>query len=354
MKEKVAVAMSGGVDSSVSAALLKETGYEVIGITMCLDLPDPGNGKPACCGASGIADARRVCEVLGIRHYVLNFGKVLQEKVVDDFLSEYARGRTPNPCVRCNEFVKFDALLNKSLGLGMQFLATGHYARLEKNGAQLALKKARDKKKDQSYFLYRLRPEHMSRVLFPLGNYTKASVRKLAKKFMLPVADKPDSQEICFIPGTIREFLETRLSPGLKPGKIVDTRGNVLGTHQGVCLYTVGQRNLGIARGYPVYAASIDARKNVIVAGSREELLKKKFLVADAVFCGEDLKSRISCKVKIRYLNPEVSAVIERHQDKAEVSLAEPQFAITPGQSAVFYKRGRVIGGGIIEKVLEE
>jgi tRNA-specific 2-thiouridylase len=353
MKKRVAVAMSGGVDSSVAAALLKKEGYEVIGVTMCFSLPNPGTGRPGCCGSSGIADARRVCEVLDIRHYVLDFGRVMKDKVIADFISEYARGRTPNPCIRCNEFVKFDALLKEALGLGMRFLATGHYARLEKTGRRFMLKKARDRKKDQSYFLYRLTGEQMSRLLFPVGDYTKKNVRKLAQKFKLPVADKPDSQEVCFIPGAIRDFIKARLGAGVKPGKITDSNGVILGTHQGIALYTVGQRNLGVAAGHPIYAARIDARQNRIIAGAREDLLKSRFLVKSAVFPDKELKSEISCKVKIRYLNPEIRAVIEPCGKNIRVSLREPQFAVTPGQSAVFYDRDRVIGGGIIDRVEE-
>ena len=199
-KGRVVVAMSGGVDSSVAAALLKEQGYEVIGITMCFNLVDAERKRPACCGIQGIEDARRVAHKLGIRHYVLNMQKPLNEYVIKDFLSEYAHGRTPNPCVRCNQYLKFDLLLKKALSLEAKFLATGHYARIAKTKSGLMLKKAKDLHKDQSYFLYRLGQEQLKHILFPLGNYTKTEVRELARKFGLSVAEKKGSQEICFLP----------------------------------------------------------------------------------------------------------------------------------------------------------
>ncbi|MDP2918143.1 MAG: tRNA 2-thiouridine(34) synthase MnmA, partial [bacterium] len=205
MKERVVVAMSGGVDSSTAAALLKAEGYEVIGITMCFNLPDVISKKPRCCGLQGIEDARRVAHKLGIKHYVLNMQKVLEERVIKDFCREYLRGRTPNPCVKCNQYIKFDALLKKAVSLGAKYLATGHYARI-KGGF---LKKAKDLKKDQSYFLYRLKQRQLKKTLFPLGDYTKDEVRSLARKFNLPVAQKQESQEICFLPQTdYREFLK--------------------------------------------------------------------------------------------------------------------------------------------------
>ena len=278
------VAMSGGVDSSVAAALLKNQGFEVVGLTMCFNLPDALTGRPSCCGAQSIADAKRVADILGIRHYVLNFGKELQKFVIADFVNQYSQGLTPNPCVRCNELLKFELLLKKALGLGMDYLATGHYARIARLKGKYVLKKAKDSKKDQSYFLYRLTQEKLKRILFPLGDLKKSRVRELAEKFKLPVAEKKDSQEICFIPGNYQEFLKGRLKGKFSPGSIVDSTGKVLGKHQGIPFYTIGQRDkLGVACGYPVYVSRIDVLKNELVVGKKEEILKKSFLVKDII-----------------------------------------------------------------------
>ncbi|MDD4908821.1 MAG: tRNA 2-thiouridine(34) synthase MnmA, partial [Candidatus Omnitrophica bacterium] len=219
MKKRVVVAMSGGVDSSVAAGLLKNKGFEVIGVTMCFNIPDRPTRKPSCCGLSGIEDARRVCHKLGLKHYVLNFSRILEKKVIDNFCAEYLSGRTPNPCVRCNQHIKFTALLKKALALEARYLATGHYARIEKirvpgtGSPKYLLKKAKDPRKDQTYFLYRLDQAQLRHILFPLGNYTKDQVRALARKMDLPVAEKPGSQEICFLPqDDYRLFLKQRLT----------------------------------------------------------------------------------------------------------------------------------------------
>ncbi|MDD5668905.1 MAG: tRNA 2-thiouridine(34) synthase MnmA, partial [Candidatus Omnitrophica bacterium] len=282
---KVAVAMSGGVDSSVAAALLKKQGHEVIGITMCFNLSDASGEKPRCCGPQGIFDAKRVADILGISHYVLNFGDEMERTVIADFIREYRAGRTPNPCIRCNELIKFDALLNKALCLGADFLATGHYAGIIRKRGVVYLKKAADTKKDQSYFLYRLTQDKLKKILFPLGRFTKEKVRVMATRLKLPVAGKRESQEICFIPGKMQEFLKARLGTSLKPGPITDTQGVVIGTHKGVALYTIGQREgLGLARGIPVYVASLDPVNNTVVVGGNQELFKTHFRVKDLVF----------------------------------------------------------------------
>jgi tRNA-specific 2-thiouridylase len=360
MSERVIVAMSGGVDSSVAAALLKEQGFEVVGITICFNLDDPIGNKPGCCGRQGIEDARRVADSLGIKHYVVNMQKFLEKEVIRNFCLEYARGRTPNPCVRCNQYIKFEALLKKALALNARYLATGHYARITRNKNHYRLEKAKDLKKDQSYFLYRLKQRQMKHILFPLGNYTKDRVRNLAREFSLPVAEKPDSQEICFIPKLdYRQFLKDRL-PGMKnlllkdihPGPIIDKDGEILGRHQGVAFYTIGQREgLGIALGYPAYVTGIDFKKNVITIGKREEACAREFWVKELSFM-EPVKNTVALKVRIRYNHKESPARITPLGNKVRVRFAQSQFAVTPGQSAVFYLKLKVVGGGIIHQVI--
>lgn len=356
MKKRVVVAMSGGVDSSVAAALLKGKGYEVVGVTMCFGIKSPKRKKAACCSAEGISDARRVAEKLGIRHYVLNFAPYLKRKVISDFLSEYAQGRTPNPCIRCNQFLKFGVLLKKALSLKAECLATGHYARIARlsNGRSI-LKKGSDKHKDQSYFLYRLNQSQLRHIIFPLGNYRKEEVREIAKRFDLPVATNPGSQEVCFLKDDdYRTFVKDNLGKEFHPGPIVDTKGNRLGQHRNIAFYTVGQREgLGIALGHPAYVTRIDAATNTIVVGSKEETYKKSFIVKKATFIIKLGKKKIAAKVKIRYNHQEAPAELKISKDKVTVSFKKAQFAVTPGQSAVFYHRDSVLGGGVIDRVLE-
>lgn len=357
MKTSVVVAMSGGVDSSVAAALLKERGYEVIGITMCFGLKEAGKKKPSCCGLEGIEDARRVAHKLGIKHYLLNFHRALEEKVISNFLEEYIAGRTPNPCVRCNQYLKFDRLLKKTRGLGAAYLATGHYARIS-SGRNYLLNKAKDTNKDQSYFLYRLNQEQLGHILFPLGNYTKKEVRKLARRFGLPVSEKLGSQEICFIPDDdYRGFLRKRLAQmkkTLKPGPILDTKGDILGEHKGIPFYTIGQRQgLGIARGYPIYIIRIDVKTNSIIVGKREEALCAGIIAGSLSFTGAPIKRPVVLRVKIRYNHSEVpSRIIPLDKERLKVIFSKPQFAACPGQAAVFYHRQRVVGGGVIEEAI--
>ncbi len=339
--KKVVVAMSGGVDSSVAAALLKKQGHDVIGVTM----------KLFGCSTSAAEDARRVANKLGIPHYVLNFKDVFRRKVIADFVSEYDRGRTPNPCVRCNELIKFGALLKKAQQLGAGMIATGHYARISKgrNGRYL-LKKGIDGKKDQSYFLYPLSQKALSKSVFPLGGLTKDKVRKLAKKFGLNVADKPESQEICFVEGPISAFFRP------EPGDIVDVNGKVIGRHKGYQLYTIGQRRgLGIAGEAPSYVVKIEPKANRIVVGSKGDVYGDDLIASHLnLISRPKITGPMKIKARIRYKNPESEArVMPLPGGRAKVRFKAPQFAITPGQSVVFYNGDVVVGGGIIKKAIK-
>ena len=353
--KRVVVAMSGGVDSSVAAALLKEQGYEVIGLTMCFNLAEKNGNKPSCCGLTGIEDARRVCQKLGIRHYVLNLNKDFYQEVIQNFYQEYLSGRTPNPCVRCNQFIKFGILLKKAINLGAQFLATGHYARIVKSPQGYLLKKAKDLKKDQSYFLYPLTRAQLKHLIFPLGNFTKPKIRQLARNFGLKVADKQDSQEICFLPdGKYGDFVKASAKGAVKPGNFVDKNGNVLGLHRGIAYYTIGQRHgIGIAAGYPLYVTQINIKNNQVILGRRQEVYKKEFIINEGHFLGKPPKKKIEIKVQIRYNHEEARATVYPAKIKQKIIFKQPQFAVTPGQSAVFYDKDTVLGGGIIQKVID-
>jgi tRNA-specific 2-thiouridylase len=354
MKKIVVVAMSGGVDSSVAAALLKEQGYAVIGLTMCFNLAEKNGRKPSCCGLTGIEDVRRVCQKLGIRHYVLNLNQDFYREIIKNFYQEYLSGRTPNPCVRCNQFIKFGILLKKAINLGAQFLATGHYARIIKSPRGLLLKKAKDLKKDQSYFLYRLTQAQLKHIIFPLGDFTKPKVRQLAVDFGLKVAEKQDSQEICFLPdGKYGDFIKVKGQGAVKPGNFVDKNKNILGLHEGVAFYTIGQRHgIRIAAGYPLYVTQINAKNNQVSLGGRQEVYKSEFIIKERNFLGKPPKKKIEIKVRIRYNHKESLATVYPGKNKQKIVFKQPQFAVTPGQSAVFYDKDTVLGGGIIQKVI--
>ena len=362
MGTKVVIAMSGGVDSSVAAALLKEQGFDVMGMTMQVWPSKKAFG--GCCSLEAISDAKQVADQLGIPHYTLNFRHAFQEKVVNDFIEEYKSGRTPNPCIRCNQFIKFDYLRRKAKELGAEYVATGHYARIYKseinskskiqNSNKYSLFKGKDPKKDQAYVLYMMDQESLAHTLFPNGGLTKTDVRKLAKDLGLPVHDKDESQEICFIEDDdYGRFLKEVYPEAVKPGPILDREGNVLGMHGGIAFYTLGQRKgIGSHQGLPKYVIQIDQEKNAIVIGDQEDTLGKELIASQVHYIsGEIPQEPLEVTAKIRYNSSEAEAMLypqAQERDRAKVIFREPQRAITPGQSVVFYKGDEVIGGGII------
>ncbi len=356
MSRRVLVAMSGGVDSSVAAALLLEAGYQVIGVTMRLfslpqeEVPEHFRG---CCSVEAVDETRRVCHLLGIPHYLLNFEKQFDRYVVDYFCQEYARGRTPNPCLACNSYLKFHFLLRRALILGFDHIATGHYGRIEVEGGRSHLLKGVDHTKDQSYFLYTLGQEELGHLLLPIGDYHKRQVRQKARDLGLPVAERPDSQELCFIPdGDTRHFLAERL--GAQPGPMVDERGRELGRHSGVAFYTVGQRHgLGLSQAQPYYVVRLEAEANRVVVGPETSLYQRSLRVEGVSFVmgvSPSLPARVAAK--IRYRSPEAPATLVSRDDEMELIFDEPQRAIAPGQAVVFYQGDEVIGGGVIAEGL--
>ncbi len=351
---KIAVAMSGGVDSSVAALILEGQGHDVFGLTMRIWPCGEGEevDPKVCCGPGAVADARRVASHLGIRHYVIDMRDIFRETIVDHFLSEYARGRTPNPCVRCNRLVKFEALLSKARAVGATHLATGHHAVIEASpDGGHALRAGRDRAKDQSYFLYALTQEQLASVVMPVGTLTKGEVRDRARSAGLHIAERPESQDVCFAPrGGIAGFLSERLPGAVRPGPIVDLEGSVLGRHRGVPLYTVGQRSgLGLARPRPTYVVRIDAETNTIVVGDDADLLATSLSACDLTWiAGRPPGADFRAAAQIRSAAPPAPAAVSLSDGEARVTFDAPQRAVAPGQAVVFYDGDRVLGGGTI------
>ena len=354
--------MSGGVDSTTVAALLKKEGHDVIGITM--QLLDYGDAEGGCCSLDQVVDARRAAAELGFPHYVVNFTEEFNKYVLVDYVDKYMSGKTPIPCVLCNKHVKFDLLLQKALDLGADYLATGHYARIEKDAdsGRLSLKKAVDESKDQTYFLYTLSQKELRRLMFPLGGMIKDDVREIAKGFALRQADKPDSTGVCFVPdGNYRDYLEARSAFAAGKGDIVSSGGQVLGTHRGVFSFTVGQRRgLGIATGKPMYVTRIEPGSNRVYVGGETELYRTK-LIAEDITWVDNINSDnliddiVKVNAKVRYRHRESPAELRMWSgSEGLLEFRDPQRAITPGQAVVFYGGDRVLGGGWIKEVLPQ
>ncbi|MGL4343691.1 MAG: tRNA 2-thiouridine(34) synthase MnmA [Cellulosilyticaceae bacterium] len=357
MKKKVVVGMSGGVDSSVAAYLLKEQGYEVIGMTMQIWEKDAEEDKDGgCCGLSAVDDARRVCQKLDIPHYVMNFRDDFKRDVIDYFIEEYQCGRTPNPCIACNRYVKWESMLKKSLQIGADYIATGHYARIvqDETTNRFVLKQSKTLAKDQTYALYNLTQDQLAHTLMPLGDYTKDEVRAIAQEIGLAVASKPDSQEICFVPDNdYAKYIEETTGKKFPKGKFVNKNGKVLGEHQGIIHYTIGQRKgLGISYGKPLFVSKIDTKNNTVVVGDDADIFTCEVYANKLNFMPfEALESKMSLTAKIRYSHRPAACTIEMiDEDTVKCIFEEPQRAITPGQAIVFYAEDRVVGGGTIIK----
>lgn len=359
VSRRVVVAMSGGVDSSVATSILKDTGCDVVGVGLQLvDPSDGGKGTKSCCGIGEMEDARRVAEKLGIPFYVLNFKEAFATKVIDYFVSSYVRGETPNPCIPCNERIKFHELLRVARGLGARFLATGHYARLRHDpaNARFLLYKGSDESKDQSYFLYSLSQEQLSHAVFPIGDMTKSETRQMAECLGLKVHDKPESQDVCFIDeGGYGSYIEARAGNCMKPGPVKDESGAVIGCHRGLPHYTIGQRRgLGISLSEPMYVVDIDVASNSItVTGAGRLQRQERVLLENVNYISlVDPKEPIEVLARTRYRKPEVKAtLVPVDGDRAFVEYQSPQEPTAPGQSVVLYDGDLIVGGGIVKRM---
>jgi tRNA-specific 2-thiouridylase len=359
MNKKVMVAMSGGVDSSVAAALLKKQGYEIIGVTLKLfEKQDIGitDDTKTCSALNDAEDARRVALKLEFPHYVFNFEEKFKDRVVDKFIKEYFNAKTPNPCIDCNRYIKFDELLKQAIASNCDYIATGHYAVIEydESCGRYLLKKAKDKSKDQTYVLYSLTQEQLSKIIFPLGNLEKSDIRKIAEEKAFANANKPDSQDICFVKNhDYASFIQEYTNQRSKPGNFVDRFGNVLGVHKGIIHYTVGQRKgLGLSFSQPMFVLSKNKQENTVVLGAKEELYSKSLIATDVNFISvKSLKVPIEVTAKTRYSQSEQPAVIfPLTNSEVFIEFKTPQRAITPGQAVVFDDGDVVVGGGTILK----
>ena len=353
-KQRVLLGMSGGVDSSVAGYLLREQGYDVVGVTMKVWPQDCiSRAEDKCCGPQAVADARGVAHTLGFPHYVVDEADQFEQTVINYFASEYQAGRTPNPCVMCNEKLKFGNLWNKAEALGCDYIATGHYAIIEHRDDRAVLRKGVDPRKDQSYFLFSLRQEQLRRALTPLGSMSKPEIREIARSLGLKVADKIDSQEICFVPGNdYKAFLRSHLGESeFHRGEIYDVDGNFLGEHEGIELFTIGQRK-GLPGGSPRprYVVDLDSETNRVIVGDVEDLIAEEFEVDRVNWIAPGISNEsVDLTVKIRYSHPGTPATLTPLEDgRARIRLHEPQKAVTPGQAAVFYQNDLVLGGGWI------
>jgi tRNA-specific 2-thiouridylase len=351
---RIAVAMSGGVDSSVAALLLLEQGHDVFGLTMRLWPCGAREGPKSCCGPESVRSAERVALGLGITHHALELYRSFEDAVVSHFTAEYASGRTPNPCVRCNELIKFGELLTRARGLGADALATGHHARVVRGqSAAPSLRLARDVDKDQTYFLYRMTGEVLERVLFPVGELTKPEVRAAARRAALPVADRGESQDVCFVPGgDMESFLRERAPEAVRPGPIVDRDGVVVGRHRGVGLYTIGQRSgLGLSRPRPTYVLAVNPETNTVVVGDEEDLHSDHLLARDAHWIpGAAPGASFRAGAKVRSTAPISPCSVEVAGDAIRVRFDAAQRAPAPGQAVVLYDGDVVLGGGTIAR----
>ncbi|MEW9093826.1 MAG: tRNA 2-thiouridine(34) synthase MnmA [Clostridiaceae bacterium] len=358
MKKRVVLAMSGGVDSSVAAHLLLKEGYEVIGVTMQIWDEDQEyeEREGGCCSLSSVNDARRVAYKLGIPFYVMNFKEEFKEKIITNFVGEYLKGRTPNPCIACNKYIKFDSFLKRALNLGADYIATGHYAKIEKHNDRYVIKKGIDLTKDQSYVLYNFTQFQLEHTLLPCGDFTKKEIRAIGKEIGLSVHDKKDSEEICFIPDDdYGRFIEKQIGEEIKEGYFKDKHGNILGKHKGIIHYTIGQRKgLGITLGKPMYVVNIDSKNNEVILGENEDLFRKGLIAEEVNLIAFDkLEKPTEVEVKVRYSTTSNKGTIYPIEDgKVKVELINPQRAITKGQSVVFYQEDILIGGGIISEIL--